>query len=100
MSDASPPQIDPRDQTIAEQANRIAELTKLVAEITQANKQLREENHQRKEENKKLAERIERLEALLTTKLDAKSSKKPVFTENYSLARNKLRFIRLFGGVG
>ena len=90
MSDVVPPQIDPRDLTIAEQANRIAELTKLVAEVTQENKQFREENRQFREENKQLKKRIERLEALLATKLDAKSSKKPVFTENYSLERNKL----------
>jgi len=83
MSETVPPRIAPRDLTIAEQANRIAELTKLVAEVTQKNKQL-------KEENKQLKERIERLEALLASKLDAKSSKKPAFTENYSLARNKL----------
>ena len=90
MSDVVPPQIDLRDLTIAEQANRIAELTKLVAEVTQENKQFREENRPFREENKQLKKRIERLEALLATKLDAKSSKKPVFTENYSLERNKL----------
>ena len=76
MSDAAPQQIDPRDLKIAEQAQLLAELTREI-------KQLREEN-------KQLRERIERLEALLATKLDAKSSKKPVFTENYSLDRNKL----------
>ena len=42
------------------------------------------------EQNKKLAERIKRLEALLATKVDARSSRKPVFTENYNLHRNKL----------
>ena len=68
MSDVARLQIDPRELTIAEQANQIAELSKLVAEITQENQQLREEN-------KQLKERIERLEALLATKLDAKSSK-------------------------
>jgi len=83
MSDVARLQIDPRELTIAEQANQIAELSKLVAEITQENQQLREEN-------KQLKERIERLEALLATKLNVKSSKKPVFTENYSLERNKL----------
>ena len=93
MSDVVPPQIDPQDLTNAEQANRIAELLKLVAEVTQKNKQFREENQQLREENKQikdLKERIERLEALLATRLDAKSSKRPVFTENYSLERNKL----------
>src|SRR6056297_1789385 len=69
MSDTSLPETDPRDL-------KIAELTK--------------ENQQLKEQNKKLEERIKRLEALLATKVDAKSSKPPVFTENYSLDRNKL----------
>ena len=76
MSDATTTETDPRDLKIAEQAHAIAELTK--------------ENEQLKEQNKKLEERIKRLEALLATKVDAKSSKKPVFTENYSLERNKL----------
>lgn len=61
---------------ISEQADAIAELTK--------------ENEQLEKQNRKLEERIKRLEALLATKVDAKSSKKPVFTENYSLDRNKL----------
>ena len=76
MSDAATIETDPRDLKIAEQAHAIAELTK--------------ENQQLKEQNRKLAERIKRLEALLATKVEAKSSKKPVFTENYSLDRNKL----------
>ena len=76
MSDATTTRTDPRDLTIAEQAEAIAELTKVVEQL--------------KEQNTRLAERIKRLEALLTAKVDAKSSKKPVFTENYSLDRNKL----------
>jgi len=93
MSDVVPPQIYPRDLAIAEQANRIAELTKLVAEVTQENKQFREENQQIREE--KSRSRISRSESrdwkrCCQIKLDAKSSKKPVFTENYSLNRNKL----------
>lgn len=76
MSDTATPETDPRDLKIAEQAKGLAELT-------QANKQLREENRQ-------LKERIERLEALLATRVDAKSSKPAVFTENYSLDRNNL----------
>ena len=86
MSDVSTPQIDLRDLMIAEQANRIAELSKRVAEITEENQQLREENKQIKD----LKERIGRLEALLASKVSAKSSKKPVFKENFSLERNKL----------
>jgi len=62
---------------------KIAEQARLLAELTKENTQL-------KEYNKKLEERIERLEALLASKVDTKSSKKPVFTENYSLDRNKL----------
>ena len=76
MSDAATTETDPRDLKISEQAEALAALTK--------------ENEQLKERNKKLAERIQRLEALLAAKVDAKSSKKPVFTENYSLDRNKL----------
>lgn len=76
MSDATTTKTDPRDLKISEQADAIAELTK--------------ENEQLKKQNRKLEERIKRLEALLATKVDAKSSKKPVFTENYSLDRNKL----------
>ena len=69
MSDAATTETDPRDLKISEQAEVIDHL---------------------KEQNKKLAARINRLEALLATKVDAKSSKKPVFAENYSLDRNKL----------
>jgi transposase len=76
MSESSTAETDPRDLKISEQAAAIAELTK-------ANKQLTEQNA-------RLEERIRRLEALLATKVDAISSKKPVFTENYSLDRNSL----------
>ncbi len=62
---------------------KIAEQTRLLAELTKENQQLREQN-------KQLEKLIKRLEALLATKVDAKSSKKPVFKENYSLGRNKL----------
>ena len=86
MADTSPPETDPRDLKIAEQARLLVEQAKYLAELTKENQQLREENKQIKD----LKERIERLEALLATTLNAKSSKKPVFTENYSLERNKL----------
>jgi len=59
---------DPRDLTIAEQAKTIAELT---AQL------------------KSLQDKVARLEALLASQVDSKSSKTPVFTENYSLDRNK-----------
>ena len=76
MSDTGTPETDPRDLQIAELSQRLAELTN--------------ENQQLRAENKELKERIERLEALLASKVDAKSSKTPIFTENYSLDRNKL----------
>ena len=76
MSDAATSETDPRDLKISEQAETIAELTKVIEQL--------------KEQNKELKERIKRLEALLATRLDAKSSKKPVFPDNYSLDRNKL----------
>ena len=76
MPDAATSETDPRDLKISEQAETIAELTKVIEQL--------------KEQNKELKERIKRLEALLATRLDAKSSKKPVFPDNYSLDRNKL----------
>jgi len=76
MTDTGTPETDPRDLQIAELSQRLAELTN--------------ENQQLRAENKELKERIERLEALLASKVDAKSSKTPIFTENYSLDRNKL----------
>jgi len=76
MSDTGTPETDPRDLQIAELSQRLAELTN--------------ENQQLRAENKELKKRIERLEALLASKVDAKSSKTPIFTENYSLDRNKL----------
>ncbi len=72
MSVASQPTQSPvpdaRDLKIAEQAGTIAELTSQVA---------------------KLEEKLAKLEALLSTQAEAKSSKAPAFTENYSLDRNK-----------
>ena len=76
MSDAATNETDPRDLKISEQANVIVELTKVIEQL--------------KEQNKEHKERIKRLEALLATRLDAKSSKKPVFPDNYSFDRNKL----------
>jgi len=54
---------DPRDAIIREQAELIAELQ----------------------------EKVDRLQALLESKADAKAAKKPIFTENYSADRNKNR---------
>ena len=76
MSASSPQETDRRDLTIAEHAKHVAELT--------------EEDQQLTEQNKQLEKRIKRLESLLSTKVDAASSKKPVFTENDSLGRNEL----------
>ena len=38
-----------------------------------------------------LQEKVDRLQALLEGKADAKAAKKPIFTENYSADRNKNR---------
>jgi len=59
---------DPRDVKIAEQAAKIKEL---------------------EEKRLQLEEKVKRLEFLLASKVDAVSSKTPVFSENYSLDRNK-----------
>jgi len=76
MSDAAPPVTDSRDLKISEQAETIAKQSREIAQLI--------------EQNKQLEERIERLEALLTAKVDSKSAKKPIFTQNYSLDRNPL----------
>ena len=61
MWNGRPWDTDARDLKIAEQASTIAELIRM---------------------NRQLNERIERLEALLASQVDSKSSKTPVFTEN------------------
>lgn len=63
-----------RDLKIAEQAQRIAELTDQVKS--------------QKEQLSILEEKLAKLEALLASQAEVKSSKAPVFTENYSLDRN------------
>ena len=75
MWNARPWDTDARDLKIAEQASTIAELIRLNRQLTEVNSQLHE--------------RIERLEALLASQVDSKSSKTPVFTENDSLGRNR-----------
>ena len=75
MWNARPGDTDARDLKIAEQASTIAELIRLNRQLTEVNSQLHE--------------RIERLEGLLASQVDSKSSKTPVFTENYSLGRNR-----------
>ena len=59
---------DPRDLKIAEQAEQIKNL---------------------KAKLKELEDKLAKLEALLASAAEVKSSKAPVFTENYSLDRNK-----------
>ena len=59
---------DPRDITIRQQAETI---------------------RQQADRLKQLEDQVKRLQALLEGKADAKSAKKPIFTENYSLGRNK-----------
>ena len=83
MSDAAIPEADARDLKFSEQANVIAKLTEVIEQL--------------KRQNKKLEEKIKQLDALLAAKLAAKSSKKPVFPENYSLERNKLNGSQLRG---
>ena len=68
MSNARPWDTDARDLKIAEQASTIAELNRLNRQLTEVNRQLNE--------------RIELPEALLSSQVDSKSSKTPVFTEN------------------
>ena len=75
MWNARPWDTDARDLKIAEQASTIAELIRMNRQLTEVNSQLKE--------------RIERLEGLLASQVDSKSSKMPVLTENYSLGRNR-----------
>jgi len=75
MWNARPWDTDARDLKIAEQASTIAELIRMNRQLTEVNRQLNE--------------RIERLEGLLASQVDSKSSKTPVFTENDSLGRNR-----------
>jgi len=70
-------QPDARDLKIAEQAIQI--------------KLLEESNRQFEEKQSQLEEKIKRLEFLLASKVDTVSSKTPVFSENYSLNRNKYK---------
>lgn len=68
MSDEHESLSDPRDVTIRQQAETI---------------------RQQAERLRQLEDQVKRLQALLDGKADAKAAKKPVFTENYSLDRNK-----------
>jgi len=66
---------DPRDLIIAEQARVIAEQAEQIRNL--------------EEKLKNLEDKLAKLEALLASAAEVKSSKTPVFTENYSLDRNK-----------
>ena len=70
MSDEQDSIADPRDAIIRQQAETIQRQADLLVE---------------------LQDKVEHLQALLEGKADAKSAKKPIFTENYSLNRNKRR---------
>jgi hypothetical protein len=70
MSDTQDSIVDHRDAIICQQAETIQQQADLLVE---------------------LEAKVERLQALLEGKADAKSAKKPIFTENYSLDRNKRR---------
>lgn len=60
MSATATTETDARDLKISEQANVIVELTKVIEQL--------------KKQNKELEEKVQRLEALLAARLDAKSS--------------------------
>lgn len=70
MPDAQESVSDPRDVTIRQQAETI---------------------RQQADRLKQLEDEVKRLLALLESKADAKAAKKPVFKENYSLDRNKIK---------
>jgi hypothetical protein len=73
---------DSRDVTIAEQATKIKRLEESLQELEESLEELKQQQRQ-------WEEKIKRLEALLASKVAAVSSKPPVFSENYSLERNK-----------
>ena len=75
MSDEQESVSDPRDETIRQQAETIRQQAETIRRLEGRLKQLEDE--------------VQRLLALLEGKADAKSAKKPVFKENYSLDRNK-----------
>jgi hypothetical protein len=82
------PTTGPRDalihelaETIRQQAQRIAEQDQRIAELLDKQQELLDKQQEREA-------LIEKLQELLKTKVEAKTSKTPVFTENYSLDRN------------
>jgi len=74
MTNEQAPIIDPRDRIILEQAEKIIQQAQAIEQQGRTIDQLED--------------KVKRLEALVEGKADAKASKKPIFTENYSLGRN------------
>jgi len=70
------------DISITQYENELKERDKTIARQAERNKQLEAENEQLKSEN-------EQLKKLLAGKAESKTAKKPKFTENYSLNKNK-----------
>ena len=70
------------DMRIIQYENELTERDETIARQAERNKQLEAENEQLKSEN-------EQLKKLLAGKAESKTAKKPKFTENYSLNKNK-----------
>ncbi len=70
------------DMRIIQYENELTERDETIARQAERNKQLEAENEQLKSEN-------EQLKKLLAGKAQSKTAKKPKFTENYSLNKNK-----------
>lgn len=77
MPNVQVPTADPRDARIRE--------------LLDSNEQQTLTIQQQAARIKELEQKLEKLQALLDGKAESKASKKPVFTENYSLGRNKLQ---------
>lgn len=82
MSNEQEPIADPRDRIIREQSEKISQQAQVIEQQARTIEQQADKLNQ-------LEDKVERLETLVEGKADAKASKPPVFTENYSLGRNK-----------
>lgn len=74
--------VNPRDRIFREQSEKISQQAQVIEQQARM-------IEQQADKLKQLEDKVKRLEALVESKADAKASKKPVFTENYSLDRNK-----------
>ena len=82
MSNEQAPIVDPRDKTIREQVEKIRQQAQTIEQQVKVIEQQADKLVQ-------LRDNVKRLETLVEGKADAKASKKPIFTQNYSLGRNK-----------